>query len=463
MAGRILYPFLCLFLLLDLGYSFHQHFQMALDGDMASIILPAEGYSAVLNDPFGLRVLLHGEHYPAPNRFFAHWTMSKYFKSVPFLFQAACPPIDSIYAASALAKTLIQGFLIWLLATYISGKTNPFRKEFILAAVLITPLFQTFGYNIQMGIIDKSVTYTFFFALPLGLLLLFFLPFFRSVIRKENWTPKPLQMVLLALLAVILSFNGPLIPGVVLIVCPFILVYSGWKKKLTRPHLFLFLFISAWCLYSFFIGMNNAENAANSLPVGERYLRIPHGLFALFSQKIGPPLLLVVTISNVLILRRFKKNPQARMILHFSKWIALFALLYLFLLPLGGYREYRPDIVRRDTMMPLFLCLFLLFGWSSSFLIHHLSSFKKGYLALIVGVLLLFTFADAPHRPPHACEREGLEILSRSQEPIVRLPSDCNILSWTRITDPKGSEWNAQLLMYWGVTDKKRLYFQSKK
>jgi hypothetical protein len=143
-----------------------------------------------------LILLLEGERYAAPNRFFAHWTMAHYFRHVPLALQSFLSPIDSVYAAAALAKTAIQLLLIWL-----------------LAAAVITPLFQTFGYNGLMGVIDKSVTFTFFFALPMGLLLLFFLPFYKKMrmpaAMQAGW----------AFLALFLALNGPLVPGVVLVAC----------------------------------------------------------------------------------------------------------------------------------------------------------------------------------------------------------------------------------------------------
>ena len=461
MSKHVLYPLLLLLLLLDLGYSFHQHYHVALDGDMAGIILPSEWYQPVLNDPFGLQVLLKGDRYAAPNRFFAHWTMSHYFKTTPFFFQRFISPIDSIYATAALAKTLIQLFIIWLLATYISGKGNPFRREFLVAAVLITPLFQASGYNTLMGIIDKSITYNFFFALPLGLLLLFFLPFFRSQIQEQKQTFRPVHISLLFLLAIVLSFNGPLIPAIVLLVCPAAILYQWRRKELSRPLLFTFLFISALSLYSFFIGTHNAENFAHSISLKERYLLVPQGLFSLFTLKLGPPLLLSMVMGNLFLLSRFKENPEAQKIRRVAKWIGLFAIVYILLLPLGGYREYRPNIVRRDTLMPLFLCLFFLYGWSAYFLIYHLQPrLKKWYLGVLAGFLLLFTVADEPIFTHNACERQGLEILSRSTEAIVRLPVDCTVLSWVPIADTKDSEWNAQLLEYWGVTKGKKLYYQ---
>ena len=85
--------------------------------------------------------------------------MSAYFKTMPFVFQKFVSPIDSIYLSCALAKTVIQVSIIFLIALFICGIRKIFKKEILIAAVLITPLFQTCGYQSYMGIIDKSITY----------------------------------------------------------------------------------------------------------------------------------------------------------------------------------------------------------------------------------------------------------------------------------------------------------------
>ncbi|MFZ2901061.1 MAG: hypothetical protein WA004_20690 [Saprospiraceae bacterium] len=437
---------LLILLLADAGYSFFQHYHVALDGDLAPIAAPSEWYAKVLGDPLGLQALLEGERYAAPNRFFAHWTMAQYFRHVPLALQSFLNPIDSVYAAAALAKTAIQLLLVWLLASYASGRRRATAKEWLLAAVLITPLFQTFGYNGLMGIIDKSVTYTFFFALPMGLLLLFFLPFY-----KKMRMPPPMQAGW-AFLALFLALSGPLVPGVVLVAC---LLTLAWQRRakapISRQQLFFFGLISLLSLYSLYIGTFNAEQAAQSIPLPERYLRLPGGLASLFTLKIGLPLLVFsISVNGILLRNRSQVFTQALC------WVAIFSLLYLLLLPLGGYRDYRPDIVRRDTMMPVFLGLFFLFGLSSMALLQ----LKRWYAAGLGLVLLLFTLADEPGTGHNACEKSALQTLSRAQESPVRIPGSCTVMSWEKITAPSMSEWNARMLERWGITEGKVLYVQ---
>ena len=108
MIKRNLHIILILLLLLDICYSFIQHYHTQLDGDIAGGVVPSSDVQKILDNPFGLNVLLKNQVYPNPNRFFSHWIFSGYFKTVPLIMQKFADPIDSIYLSCALAKTIIQ-------------------------------------------------------------------------------------------------------------------------------------------------------------------------------------------------------------------------------------------------------------------------------------------------------------------------------------------------------------------
>ena len=148
---------------------------MTLDGDMVQGILQKSNGWKIIEDPLGLKALLKNEVSPDLNRFIVPLSMSFYFKNVPLFLQNFVSPVDSIYLSCAIFKIFVQFLLICLLAFAISGFRKVFSKEFMVAALLITPLFQTCGFNRSMGIIDQSITYVFFYALPLGLLLFYLL------------------------------------------------------------------------------------------------------------------------------------------------------------------------------------------------------------------------------------------------------------------------------------------------
>ena len=57
-------------LLCDVGFSFYQYHNQAMDGDLALIALPGKVYTKVLQDPFGISALTDGESYAGINRYF---------------------------------------------------------------------------------------------------------------------------------------------------------------------------------------------------------------------------------------------------------------------------------------------------------------------------------------------------------------------------------------------------------
>ena len=171
----------------DLFYSFHQYCQTPLDGDLPKVVVPSPEYQKVLQDPFGFSVLLDQEKYPATNRFFLHWAITKYFSHVPLFLQMFTSPVNSVYLSVGLFKTLVHVLLTSLLALLISRSNTVFDRSFLLAMALVTPLFiGTVPLYGGMAIIDISVTYTFSYAASLALLLLFFYPFFNAYLQDRE-------------------------------------------------------------------------------------------------------------------------------------------------------------------------------------------------------------------------------------------------------------------------------------
>jgi hypothetical protein len=440
---------LLVLLLADLGYSAYQHYHMPIGGDMAEVVLPAPGksYDKVLHDPFGISVLVNNEFYPNPNRFFAHWSASSYFLQVPLLLQKFTDPVGSIYLSNAIIKTITQALMICLLAIYITNSRSLLKYRFLLAAMLVTPFFQASGFCRTMGIIDQSVIYTFFYALPLGLLMLFFLPFFKFLYYGEELKISLPATILLGFLIIILSLNGPLIPGVVLIACPLVII-KLWAKNYkdipgTGPSvkklfisirripgavLFMFIGFCLLCLYSLYIGRNNSLNYHDSIPLLQRYARIPAGLFNLLTKKIAFPLLLTSIVLNILVIRKYYKSAESSKIIILARWMGFFALLYILLLPFGGYRGYRENVVRYDTIMPVTLGLLFIFGKTSFYLIQNISGkYKPSYLLALSAVVIIFTLADRINASKYDCERKAIDTIAASSEKITRLDCNCPV------------------------------------
>jgi hypothetical protein len=475
------YFWVIIFLLIiaDSFYSFNQFYHTKLDGDLARGIVPENDCKKLLKDPFGFNVLLNGDHYAGTNRFFTVWIMNKYFRTAPFLLQKFVNPVDSIYLSCVIAKLFIQMLLVFLISVYASISNSFNWRSCLFVSFLIIPLFQTNGYNSYMGVIDKSVSYSFSYALPIACLLLYFLPFYFVSIGGYSFKLPIITNTLICMGAVILAFSSPIIQGIILIVCTMIILpkwVSNFKEiknqsflkkvllsffMISQFYLLHFLFIGILCLYSFYIGLYNIENLTHILPLADRYVKIPIGLYYLLTRKLGYPVLLLMIFTNLIIIKKAFYDNKGITILKLARWIAIFSFLYICLIPLGGFRIYRPNILRYDTVIPITIALIFLYGLSSYFLLKHFYQQRKWlYAAITLCFLSIYINADKSDSSDYLCERAALQEICTSNKDTVELNSSCSVLAWDKITDYKESELNAQLLFYWGITDKKKLYYQ---
>ena len=470
---------LLLFVGLDLALTFWQSYQLPLDGDLAAIVLPSAWYRAVLHDPLGWSVLRDHAVYAAPNRFFAHAALLGYMRAVPRWFQAWASPIDSIYLASALFSTVVQAGLLVLLATYGRlARPGAGPRGWWLAAALLAPLFQTAGYNGQMGIVIRSLTYTFFYTFPLALLLLWLLPFYGALCRQQPLRLPALLVPVWLVLAVVLALNGPVVPAAAVVRGALVIGRWGWQAwrqpagpglaRWARPAwlsgqaLGLGLFFAFMCAYSLYIGRSNAENGV-SPSLAELYQRLPHGVVDMLSGKLGLPLLLAFVLLNAQLLRRYAPGADGLWLRQVLRWVGGFAVLYIALLPLGGYRPYRFYLLRNDSVLPVLLGLLLAYGLSTLLLLRQLPLRpRRWYGAGVLLLTLIFVNADRrlSLRDNNTCERQALAQLARAPERVVRLPADCTVMSWLPVTDTTQSAANADLLYYWGVTPTRKRYYQ---
>ena len=447
-----------------------QHYHLPLDGDLAAIVLPAPWYAQVLHDPFGWAVLTKNATYSATNRFFAHATLSLYWKTVPRLLQLFLSPISSLYAAAALFATATQAGITLLLASYVRLASGVGRRGFWVAAALLGPLFQTASqlYE-QLGVADHAITYTFFYAWPLLLVLVLFWPFFRAACQGQPLRLPWWRALLLMGLMVVIAFNGPLAAAAVAIVL--LGIGARWLWGLLRPGqraawlssqaLGLLTVLGLLALYSLYIGRNNSENV-HTHTLAELYQLLPVGIGRLLVAALGLPLLLALLLLNGLLVRR-TATAGRQWVLRLLGWGAGAAALYLLLLPLGGYRTYRPYLLRYDTFLPVTLVLLFAYGLSTCYLLGHLRGRARGAYGLVLSLFLgYFVLSDLVFPLPfdNGCERWALDQLSRAPGPEVELWPDCTVLAWGPITDTEQSERNAAMLYYWHVTPSRKLYFQ---
>ena len=140
-------------------------------------------------------------------------------------------------------------------------------------------------------------------------------------------------------------------------------------RAIPKVYLFYFSLISILSLYALYVGKNNSIFLDNTISLAERYSRIPQGLLRILTQKIGFPIFLILIGINIFLLRKNIVSDDVKKSLQIFNWIGLFALCYILLLPLGGYKEYRSFIVRYDTIMPITIGLIFIYAKSSFHLI----------------------------------------------------------------------------------------------
>ncbi len=466
---NILFIGLGLLLSLDIAYTFFQHYTKPLDGDLVTVVLYVDHFESLKNDPFGWQVISEGKSYGGVNRFFTHWCLSTYFKTTPFLLQKIVSPIESLFYASAFLKTSVHLLLLAVLSLMVSGAKQFFSRKILIAAVIIAPLLQTGGHFYKyFGVVDQSITYSSFYALPIMLLLWFLKPYYDRIKGSERQYGLFSKIALVALV-IILPFSGPLIPGVVLVLSALIClaisgqyIQSGKSNLLAMFTLNLklcFIIIVLLSVYSIFLGQYNIESAGNPIALSERYFRLPKGLFFQLTQKLAFPLLFVMI--GVIIFFNKKYNACGQKMLPILKWIGLFALLYILLLPLGGFREYRPNIIRKDTFLPITIALIFFYAYASFLMLQNKEfKYRKVYLALLIIFSLIFSYADEADADQHLCQQKALQTLSETNEKVLRLDKSCNVLTWMPVLKAEDSENQAKLLKYWNITEEQVLFYQ---
>ncbi len=167
-----------------------------------------------------------------------------------------------------------------------------------------------------MGIIDQSVVYAFFYALPMVFILLYFLPFYRGLYWDEKIRIPVFKGIILVLLMVYLSLSGSLVPAVVLLTCSLILLKLFLKscretelkplagrlvhgvKKMPDSVLYFFIGFMVLCLYSLYIGRNDSMNASHLVPLLERYSRLPTGLWKPWQDQAKTPSSWILTVRS---------------------------------------------------------------------------------------------------------------------------------------------------------------------
>lgn len=477
----ILIVILLIFIIGDLIYSGFQYYHRPIGGDMPSIIIPKAGGidEGVFKDPLGINAIINGANYSNPNRFFAHYTTSKYYLYVPGFLQNFVSPITSVYLAVALANLLMQIIIIYFIAVYATGTYKILDKNFLIAAALATTFFQTNGFWGQFGIVDPSVIYAFFYGLPLALTLMYFSPVFLKLHHGNSLKLNIVKTIFYIGFTILITLNGPLIPGVILVATSLVFLkhfIKSWKEKefefklstiwnsvfsLPKPVIFVLVFSSLMSLYSLYVSSMNSQNGFADVSLLDRFQRLPVGLWQLLSVKYGLPFLIVGIFLNIFIIYSTPNSISRKKVMSLGTWILAFVILYTLLLPFGGYRPWRPNIIRYDSEMPAILSLIFFYLVSALFIFKNAAGIRKKIAIIFIAFFAIFLqLADKYEISHWQYEKESLEILATSTENPVFIDTECNIMNWNKVTDPAASEHNAELFHIWKITQEKKLYFQ---
>lgn len=471
MPKQLLSLLLLLFVLGDLAFSFTQHYHQPLDGDLPWIVTPHDDIRPVLDSPLGGTAILNDSSYVNPNRHFSHNSLHLYMRHAPLALQPSVDALDSVYLAAAIVKTLIQLGFILILAALISG-AGIRELGFWLAAALVTPFFQNNGFG-PMIIIDNAVTYAFFYALPALALLIYLYPLIKRWLHGSSPIPWPAAL-LSAALAIPLCLSGPLNPGLILVLALVIglrwlwgfvspdedLQTKGALRSFPWKSFYFLAPIALLSLYSLYLAGYDSFAQTSRTPLLEVYGKLPQGLWKQLTVKIGFPLLIIGSALNLFLLSRQRDTAATQRVLAVAKWLGIFILVYLLLLPLGGYRDYRPDVVRHDTLLPMTLGLIFLYGYSAKKLLGLLRTQQlRWYLPLLIGIGLVFTLADKPEWDRTDCERAAIREIAASELETVPLDYDCRVLDWRKLTDPAKTVEHGKALHVWGICDRDKRYY----
>lgn len=464
-----------LFLVTDAAVSFQKYYTTTLDGDMARLLVPDGAFEPVLQDPFATHAFFQHQICNSPNRYFAIETQRKLFEWLPEFFRPFMNPVDAVYATCATIKIFVQVLIIFLLSAFATRSIKITSSEFLFCASIITSLIQTKGYYENMEVINVSVTYTIFYALPLALLLLYFLPFQL----KKNFLKNSVTLQLLwCMLAVFISLNGPLAPAITLVVVPvyfvadMLLFFNSkfrrnlslnqtvfWFSQKDKTSFFHFTFLFLCAGYSIIAGQFNSEAMVSSIPLRQRYVNEFNHLGEYVFTKAGLPMMIIAVILCSILLVRAKHFLSFKKVLIF---VLCFDVLYILLLPMGGYRIYRPNIIGHDVMMPVTLSFMFLIARVVLLLAQSSTRiFQKTGLAIAMLIILIFTLNDTHMYNNNESER--LFLIRLSHQPIspVAWPMNTYIAGWDFMYDENLSRLNAEMFEKFKIVNQPILFYQT--
>ena len=429
-----------------------------MDGDIPRVAAPMSGYDAVLQDPIGFKAITQNTKHAGAGRYVCHAVTKWWFTDVfAFVKMMVKDPVHSIYYTSTILVALLHLLFLWLAFSYAKAHEKFSFKKFFPIALIASVFIQFNGFYSCIGIIDRSIDYVLFYGLPVILLLLYLLPFYKSHVLKD-YVIKKWQQILLFVFAPVLAFSGPLIQPIVFIA--FLLYMGGtfiknpfFRIESNNKILGQFLFLVICCAYAFLVSQYNSESSIYK-PLSERYHLLLLGLERIFTIKNVWPIVLIALLGNFLLIR-FKKLGDFKNVKSVGYFILFFSLIYVALLPLGGFRSYREFIIRYDTFLPVTLSALFLLLYTTRVIYSHING--NGFIIYTVVILAfsfyLFNGDKHTEREANFCEQGQLYEMMASKEKVIRKKYQCNVLIWdvNSIYDQANMEAVNTMLRRWDI------------
>lgn len=446
-----------------------------MDGDMVILALPADYAGEVFKDPLAINAIKSGQPMGAAGRYTAQRTLNIFYHHVPQWLQAIVSPIDSIYLATGLFYLLCHVLFIYFMARLITGIKNPINKNNLIIYAITSPLLAFYGYQEVQGLIDHAPTYTFYYIWPTLIILFIFLPMIRILLYPDAKGFNFIGFLCALIVGIFISQGGPLAPVVIIMwggIILLALIYNikflnNFQSVTDRRSKFIYpvtiLIVMLICsLYANYISKYNPEFITNDalVPLAQRFGLLFKGLAWILTKRLGFSLLLISTSINFIILNKIAIG-YWKQFKFFISALLLFSIIYIMLLPFGGYREYRPLIIRYDTLIPVTICLFVAFIHSSWYLLNNLQGVNRkiytGFITLIIGINAI---ADVGIKRSEQCEKETLQLIAASSADTIWINNQCNIIAWRPLTNPYDANLISKMLQVWNITDRDKLFLQ---
>lgn len=466
-ARKYIWVLFLLFLAIDFVQSNYHYSNLPIDGDLPRIAAPFRWYEDIMADPLGVDAISENKKYAGAGRYISHASTVFWFHKVfKLVAKFSRDHVQAIFMTSTLLVALIHICFIWLAIQYTRTRKKWNLKSAVVIALLASVLIQYNNFYDCIGIIDRSIAYVFFYALPIMVVLIYFLPFFKFQHRKD-YRISIWQHVGLIILAPIMAFGCALTQPIVFIIS--LLYFFGlfirnpfFKLKKNKGLILQLAFLLVLCLYTFYVSKYNIESEAYK-PLAEKYTLLLKGLYRIFTLTLAWPVIILFIAMNCVIFYKHDQLDwkQLRPILFF---VLGFCAVYTFLLPLGGYRVYRPYIIRYDTFIPVTLgfIFLLLYTTNNIYKVLTKQSWFIYTIAIFCFALIFYVADNRSEKEANYCQQGTFYEIEKSNEAIIRVPINCNTMTWD-ISDAFNPEHLGGMnIMFkkWGlITEEQRVEF----